>query len=163
MLELRCGVNAALDAKLLQIIASSFKELFLLQFFPLAEQERLNREYHSQPPKGLLKKSTEYKRVSSALAGFLGQAACTLQNNMHKNFRWGLHNSNLDHVMCIPFNGSPKQSRVPTEGYTSPYLQHNVDKTPKKCPPAPVLLLQMWPGWSSSAEDYAKEHCCSVS
>ncbi|GJW81830.1 putative reverse transcriptase domain-containing protein [Tanacetum coccineum] len=36
------------------------------------------------------------------LAGFLGQAAGTAEEQA-KNFRWGLHKSILDHVMCIQF------------------------------------------------------------
>ncbi|GKC65763.1 hypothetical protein Tco_1098361, partial [Tanacetum coccineum] len=36
------------------------------------------------------------------LAGFLGQAAGTAEEQV-KNFRWGLHKSILDHVMCIQF------------------------------------------------------------
>ncbi|GJV71728.1 hypothetical protein Tco_1491723 [Tanacetum coccineum] len=36
------------------------------------------------------------------LTGFLGQAAGTAEEQA-KNYRWGLHKSILDHVMCLPF------------------------------------------------------------
>nr|GFB38470.1 hypothetical protein [Tanacetum cinerariifolium] len=52
--ELAAAVQNALQTLLPQIRAeireefrTEFKELFFLQFFPRAEQERLNREYHS--------------------------------------------------------------------------------------------------------------------
>ncbi|GJU45836.1 hypothetical protein Tco_1203102 [Tanacetum coccineum] len=46
--------------------------------------------------------STEYMQRFLRLAGFLGQAAGTAEEHA-KNFRWGLHKSILDHVMCIQF------------------------------------------------------------
>ncbi|GJY74870.1 putative reverse transcriptase domain-containing protein [Tanacetum coccineum] len=57
---------------------AAFKEMFFLLFFPRAEQDALEE------------------------AGFLGQAAGTAEEQA-KNFRWGLHKSILDHVMCIQF------------------------------------------------------------
>ncbi|GJZ13545.1 zinc finger, CCHC-type, retrotransposon gag domain protein [Tanacetum coccineum] len=69
------------DAWVLTLTWAAFKELFFLQFFPRAEQERLKREYHS---------------ISR------GRAAGTAEEQA-KNFRWGLHKSILDHVMCIQF------------------------------------------------------------
>ncbi|GJV16706.1 zinc finger, CCHC-type, retrotransposon gag domain protein [Tanacetum coccineum] len=79
----------------------AFKELFFLQFFPRAEQERLKREYHSIRQRAS-ENSTEYMQRFLRLAGFLGQAAGTAEEQA-KNFRWGLHKSILDHVMCIQF------------------------------------------------------------
>nr|GFA37460.1 zinc finger, CCHC-type, retrotransposon Gag domain protein [Tanacetum cinerariifolium] len=35
------------DSWLIMVTWADFKKLFFLQFFPLAEQERLKREYHS--------------------------------------------------------------------------------------------------------------------
>ncbi|GJW42542.1 putative reverse transcriptase domain-containing protein [Tanacetum coccineum] len=52
------------------------KELFFLQFFPRAEQERLKREYHSIRQRAS-ENSTEYMQRFLRLAGFLGQAAGT--------------------------------------------------------------------------------------
>ncbi|GJU04375.1 putative reverse transcriptase domain-containing protein [Tanacetum coccineum] len=90
--ELAAAVQAAVDAMLPQI-----RE----QFFPRAEQERLKREYHSIRQRAS-ENSTEYMQRFLRLAGFLGQAAGTAEEQA-KNFRWGLHKSILDHVMCIQF------------------------------------------------------------
>ncbi|GKB70868.1 zinc finger, CCHC-type, retrotransposon gag domain protein [Tanacetum coccineum] len=51
---------------------------------------------------GLLVKIVLSTSSVSSLAGFLGQAAGTAEEQA-KNFRWGLHKSILDHVMCIQF------------------------------------------------------------
>ncbi|GJR81126.1 putative nucleotidyltransferase, ribonuclease H [Tanacetum coccineum] len=89
------------DAWVLTLTWAAFKELFFLQFFPRAEQERLKREYHSIRQRAS-ENSTEYMQHFLCLAGFLGQAAGTAEEQA-KNFRWGLHKSILDHVMCIQF------------------------------------------------------------
>ncbi|GKD16438.1 zinc finger, CCHC-type, retrotransposon gag domain protein, partial [Tanacetum coccineum] len=57
---------------------AAFKELFFLQFFPRAEQERLKREYHSIRQRAS-ENSTEYMQHFLRLAGFLGQAADVAQ------------------------------------------------------------------------------------
>ncbi|GJY85895.1 ribonuclease H-like domain-containing protein [Tanacetum coccineum] len=54
-------------------------------------------------------------------AGFLGQAAGTAEEQA-KNFRWGLHKSILDRVLCMEFNVLLKQRRSdkrPKEWWTS--------------------------------------------
>ncbi|GJT55487.1 zinc finger, CCHC-type, retrotransposon gag domain protein [Tanacetum coccineum] len=89
------------DAWVLTLTWAAFKELFFLQFFPRAEQERLKREYHSIRQRAS-ENSTEYMQRFLRLAGFLGQAAGTAEEQA-KNFCWGLHKSILDHVMCIQF------------------------------------------------------------
>ncbi|GJS82063.1 putative reverse transcriptase domain-containing protein [Tanacetum coccineum] len=89
------------DAWVLTLTWAAFKELFFLQFFPRAEQERLKREYHSIRQRAN-ENSTEYMQRFLRLAGFLGQAAGTAEEQA-KNFRWGLHKSILDRVMCIQF------------------------------------------------------------
>ncbi|GJW74886.1 putative reverse transcriptase domain-containing protein [Tanacetum coccineum] len=61
----------------------------------------LKREYHSIRQRAS-ENSTEYMQRFLRLAGFLGQAAGTAEEQA-KNFRWGLHKSILDHVMCIQF------------------------------------------------------------
>ncbi|GJU18870.1 putative reverse transcriptase domain-containing protein [Tanacetum coccineum] len=63
------------DAWILTLSWADFKELFFLQFYPRAKQERLK---------------------------FLGQAAGTAEEQA-KNFRWGLHKSILDRILCIEF------------------------------------------------------------
>nr|GEY87363.1 hypothetical protein [Tanacetum cinerariifolium] len=62
------------DVWLITVTWAEFKELFFLQLFPRAEQERLKRE---------------------AAAGTTEEQA--------KNFQWGLRKSTLNHLMCIPF------------------------------------------------------------
>ncbi|GJV51413.1 putative reverse transcriptase domain-containing protein [Tanacetum coccineum] len=110
------AVSAAVDAMLPQISRSampkeemrgsllylgSFKKLFFLQLFPRADARRLKDEYHSIRQRAS-ENSTEYMQRFLRLAGFLGQAAGTAEEQA-KNFRWGLHKSILDHVMCIQF------------------------------------------------------------
>ncbi|GJZ36680.1 hypothetical protein Tco_0582871, partial [Tanacetum coccineum] len=58
-------------------------------------------EYHSIRQRAS-ENSTEYMQRFLHLAGFLGQVAGTAEEQA-KNFRWGLHKSILDHVMCIQF------------------------------------------------------------
>ncbi|GJV53917.1 putative nucleotidyltransferase, ribonuclease H [Tanacetum coccineum] len=85
-------------------VYKAFKELFFLQFFPRAKQERLKREYHSIRQRAS-ENSTEYMQRFLRLAElFLGTGmfAGTAEEQA-KNFRWGLHKSILDHVMCIQF------------------------------------------------------------
>ncbi|GJY88434.1 putative nucleotidyltransferase, ribonuclease H [Tanacetum coccineum] len=77
------------DAWVLTLTWAAFKELFFLQFFPRAEQERLKREYHSIRQRAS-ENSTEYMQRFLRLAGFLRQAAGTAEEQA-KNFRWGLH------------------------------------------------------------------------
>ncbi|GKD93226.1 zinc finger, CCHC-type, retrotransposon gag domain protein [Tanacetum coccineum] len=60
------------DAWVLTLTWAAFKELFFLQFFPRAEQERLKREYHSIRQRAS-ENSTEYMQRFLRLAGFLGQ------------------------------------------------------------------------------------------
>nr|GFB28929.1 putative reverse transcriptase domain, aspartic peptidase domain protein [Tanacetum cinerariifolium] len=46
--------------------------------------------------------STEFMQRFLQLAGFLGEAAGT-DEEQAKNFQWGLRRSTLNHLMCIPF------------------------------------------------------------
>ncbi|GKB41018.1 zf-CCHC domain-containing protein, partial [Tanacetum coccineum] len=62
------------DAWVLTLTWAAFKELFFLQFFPQAKQERLKREYHSIRQRAS-ENSTEYMQRFLRLAGFLRQAA----------------------------------------------------------------------------------------
>nr|GEV59396.1 zinc finger, CCHC-type, retrotransposon Gag domain protein [Tanacetum cinerariifolium] len=89
------------DVWLIVVTWAEFKELFFLQFFPRAEQERLKREYHSIHQTET-ETSTEFMQRFLRLAGFLGAAAGTAEEHA-KNFQWGLRKSTLNHLMCIPF------------------------------------------------------------
>nr|GFC41656.1 zinc finger, CCHC-type, retrotransposon Gag domain protein [Tanacetum cinerariifolium] len=72
------------DAWLITVTWVEFKKLFFLQFFPRAEQERLKREYHSIRQTNT-KTSTEFMQRFLRLAGFLGAAAGT-EEEQAKNF-----------------------------------------------------------------------------
>nr|GFB56557.1 hypothetical protein [Tanacetum cinerariifolium] len=89
------------DVWLITVTWAEFKELFFLQFFPRAEQERLKREYHSIRQTDT-ETSTEFMQRFLRLAGFLGAAAGTVEEQA-KNFQWGLRKSTFNHLMCIPF------------------------------------------------------------
>ncbi|GJR06591.1 zinc finger, CCHC-type, retrotransposon gag domain protein [Tanacetum coccineum] len=89
------------DAWILTLSWANFKELFFLQFFPRAEQERLKREYHSLRQRAG-ESSNEFMQRFIRIAGFLGQAAGTAEEQA-KNFRWGLHKSILDRILCMEF------------------------------------------------------------
>nr|GFB14503.1 putative reverse transcriptase domain-containing protein [Tanacetum cinerariifolium] len=75
------------DAWLITVTWADFKKLFFLQFFPRAEQERLKREYHSILQMNT-ETSTEFMQLFLRLAGFLGAAAGT-EEEQAKNFQWG--------------------------------------------------------------------------
>ncbi|GJR61543.1 zinc finger, CCHC-type, retrotransposon gag domain protein [Tanacetum coccineum] len=87
------------DAWVNTLTWAAFKELFFLQFFPRAEQERLKREYHSIRQRAN-ENSTEYMQRFLRLAGFLGQAAGTAEEQA-KNYRWGREASTCHGV--LPF------------------------------------------------------------
>nr|GFA74730.1 hypothetical protein [Tanacetum cinerariifolium] len=89
------------DAWLVMVTWADFKKLFFLQFLPRAEQERLKREYHSIR-QTTTKTSTEFMRRFLRLAGFLGAAAGT-EEEQEKNFQWGLRRSTLNHLMCMSY------------------------------------------------------------
>nr|GFC28344.1 hypothetical protein [Tanacetum cinerariifolium] len=89
------------DVWLISVTWAIFKELFFLQFFPRAEQERLKREYHSIRQTDT-KTSTEFMQRFLRLAGFLRAVVGTAEEQA-KNFQWGLRRSTLNHLMCIPF------------------------------------------------------------
>nr|GFB77476.1 hypothetical protein [Tanacetum cinerariifolium] len=67
------------DVWLITVTWEEFKELFFLQFFPRAEQERLKREYHSIRQTDT-KTSTEFMQRFLRLDGFLGAAASQVAN-----------------------------------------------------------------------------------
>nr|GFB79715.1 zinc finger, CCHC-type, retrotransposon Gag domain protein [Tanacetum cinerariifolium] len=73
------------DVGLITVTWAKFKELFFLQFFPQAEQERLKREYHSICQTDT-ETSTEFMQRFLRLAGFLEAAAGTAEEQA-KNFQ----------------------------------------------------------------------------
>nr|GEZ93720.1 zinc finger, CCHC-type, retrotransposon Gag domain protein [Tanacetum cinerariifolium] len=89
------------DVWLITVTWAEFKELFFLQFFPRAEQERLKREYHSIRQTST-ETSTEFMQHFLRLAGFLGATAGT-EEEQAKNFQWGLRRSTLNHLICMSY------------------------------------------------------------
>nr|GFB21895.1 hypothetical protein [Tanacetum cinerariifolium] len=118
------------DVWLITVTWAVFKELFFLQFFPRAEQERLKREYHSIRQTDT-ETSTEFMQRFLRLAGFLGAAAGTAEEPA-KNFQWGLRsnnnysgNNNRLNFKSIRSSSTHKHdpnitSRGPSEGYSYP-------------------------------------------
>nr|GFD08264.1 zinc finger, CCHC-type, retrotransposon Gag domain protein [Tanacetum cinerariifolium] len=64
-------------------------------------KEHLKRENHSICQTNT-ETSTEFMQLFLRLAGFLGAAAGT-EEEQAKNFQWGLRRSTLNHLMCMPF------------------------------------------------------------
>nr|GFB89376.1 hypothetical protein [Tanacetum cinerariifolium] len=95
------GCEDAFKTRLAVYKFEDFKKLFFLQFFPRAEQERLKREYHSIRHTNT-KTSTEFMQHFLRLAGFLGAAAGT-EEEQAKNFQWGLRRSTFNHLMCMSY------------------------------------------------------------
>nr|GFB66058.1 zinc finger, CCHC-type, retrotransposon Gag domain protein [Tanacetum cinerariifolium] len=89
------------DAWLITVTWADFKNLFFLQSFPRAEQERLKREYHSIRQTNT-ETSTEFMQRFLRLVGFLRAAAGT-EEEQAKNFQWGLLRSTLNHLMCMSY------------------------------------------------------------
>ncbi|GJY77110.1 putative nucleotidyltransferase, ribonuclease H [Tanacetum coccineum] len=92
------------DAFKTRLAVYNFQRAVLSSVFPSSRPEQRalkKREYHSIRQRAS-ENSTEYMQRFLRLAGFLGQAAGTAEEQA-KNFRWGLHKSILDHVMCIQF------------------------------------------------------------
>nr|GFC01278.1 zinc finger, CCHC-type, retrotransposon Gag domain protein [Tanacetum cinerariifolium] len=98
------------DSWLITVTWADFKKLFFLQFFPRAEQERLKREYHSIRQTST-ETSTEFMRRFLRLAGFLGAAAGT-EEEQAKNFQWGLRRSTLNHLMCMSYTDMDQVANV---------------------------------------------------
>ncbi|GJU71083.1 putative nucleotidyltransferase, ribonuclease H [Tanacetum coccineum] len=85
------------DAWVLTLTWAAFKELFFLQFFPRAEQERLKREYHSIRQRAS-ENSTEYMQRFLRLAGFLGQAAGMLKSWRSPNVQTEAQSGDVFHL-----------------------------------------------------------------
>ncbi|GJW66235.1 putative nucleotidyltransferase, ribonuclease H [Tanacetum coccineum] len=96
-------------------IVDLYKELFFLQFFPRAEQERLKREYHSIRQRAS-ENSTEYMQRFLRLAGFLGQAAGTVSKKSAKNLSLGSERSDKRHKNGDQYQPATQQSSYRSHG-----------------------------------------------
>nr|GFC98585.1 zinc finger, CCHC-type, retrotransposon Gag domain protein [Tanacetum cinerariifolium] len=80
----------------------SLRVMHLLGGKPISKpKERLKREYHSIRKKNT-ETSTEFMQRFLRLAGFLGAAAGTKEEQA-ENFQWGLRRSTLNHLMCMSY------------------------------------------------------------
>ncbi|PWA38622.1 zinc finger, CCHC-type, Retrotransposon gag domain protein [Artemisia annua] len=81
---------------------AGFREIFLLHFFPVSEQEKFEREYHNiyQYEK---ETSTEFMKRFLRLAGFMGARAGT-QAEQAKKFKWALRNEVLEGIVNTHFD-----------------------------------------------------------
>ncbi|GJY17163.1 zinc finger, CCHC-type, retrotransposon gag domain protein [Tanacetum coccineum] len=126
------------DAWVLTLTWAAFKELFFLQFFPRAEQERLKREYHSIRQRAS-ENSTEYMSAFPRLAVLsLDRLCCTM------------HRDNIGEELSL---GSyiNKSIRVET-GYQSDTQRINIEiaNDQKKLP---ARHLHAWRGGTTIPRD----------
>nr|GFC85102.1 zinc finger, CCHC-type, retrotransposon Gag domain protein [Tanacetum cinerariifolium] len=92
-------------------LCTSLRVMHLLGEKPISKpKERLKREYHSIRQTDT-KTSTEFMQRFLRLAGFLGAAAGTAEEQA-KNFQWGLRRSILNHLMCIRFTDVAQVANV---------------------------------------------------
>ncbi|GJS31965.1 putative reverse transcriptase domain-containing protein [Tanacetum coccineum] len=130
------------DAWVPTLTWAAFKELFFLQFFPRAEQERLKREYHSIRQRAS-KNSTDLRML-------LKDRGCCKQpcksfretkDDYDRSERSDKRNSGagtpssyrmLSHMRDQRNRGS-QQSRVPSEGYTHPVCNTCGRRHPGEC------------------------------
>ena len=81
---------------------AGFREIFLLHYFPVSEQEKFEREYHNiyQYEK---ETSTDFMKRFLRLAGFMGARAGT-QAEQAKKFKWALRNEILEGIVNTHFD-----------------------------------------------------------
>ncbi|GJR11062.1 putative nucleotidyltransferase, ribonuclease H [Tanacetum coccineum] len=100
--EASAPVDVRIGSPNMEKIFDVFQRAVLSSVFPSSRTRALEeREYHSIRQRAS-ENSTEYMQRFLRLAGFLGQAAGTAEEQA-KKFCCSLHKSILDHVMCIQF------------------------------------------------------------
>ncbi|PWA61467.1 zinc finger, CCHC-type, Retrotransposon gag domain protein [Artemisia annua] len=80
---------------------ADFRGVFYTQYFPLAEQQKFEREYHTIR-QGDHETTTEFMKRFLRLAGFLGAKAGT-QEEQASHFKWGLKEWILDGIVNTEF------------------------------------------------------------
>ncbi|PWA74218.1 zinc finger, CCHC-type, Retrotransposon gag domain protein [Artemisia annua] len=89
------------DEFILTMTWADFRDVFFNQYFPLAEQQKFEREYHTirQEDK---ETTNEFMKRFLRLAGFLGAKAGT-QEEQASHFKWGLKEWILDGIVNTEF------------------------------------------------------------
>ncbi|PWA53738.1 zinc finger, CCHC-type, Retrotransposon gag domain protein [Artemisia annua] len=89
------------DEFVLNMTWADFRNVFFNQYFPLAEQQKFEREYHTirQEDK---ETTNEFMNRFLRLAGFLGAKAGT-QEEQASHFKWGLKEWILDGIVNTEF------------------------------------------------------------
>ncbi|GJX47813.1 putative reverse transcriptase domain-containing protein [Tanacetum coccineum] len=144
------------DAWVNTLTWAAFKELFFLQFFPRAEQERLKREYHSIRQRanenscgcarqlrvlreGRIMDSSEQSNQS--IRGGGGNNNNNNNSNNNNNYSSGNNRSsgaghdqrNRGQQFHRSTSSDSQQSRVPSEGYTHPVCATCGRRHPGEC------------------------------
>ncbi|PWA99309.1 golgin candidate 5 [Artemisia annua] len=81
---------------------AGFREIFLLHYFPVSEQEKFEREYHNIHQYET-ETSTAFMKRFLRLAGFMGAKAGS-QAEQAKKFKWALRNEVLEGIVNTHFD-----------------------------------------------------------
>ncbi|PWA54694.1 zinc finger, CCHC-type, Retrotransposon gag domain protein [Artemisia annua] len=87
-----------------------FRDVFFTQYFPLAEQQKFEREYHTIR-QGDNETTNEFIKRFLRLAGFLGTKAGT-QEEQASHFKWGLKEWILDGIVNTEFTDVAQVANV---------------------------------------------------
>ncbi|PWA61372.1 zinc finger, CCHC-type, Retrotransposon gag domain protein [Artemisia annua] len=85
------------DEFILTMTWADFRDVFFTQYFPLAEQQKFEREYHTIRQEDR-ETTNEFMKRFLRLAGFLGAKAGT-QEEQASHFKWGLKEWILDGIV----------------------------------------------------------------
>ncbi|PWA55100.1 zinc finger, CCHC-type, Retrotransposon gag domain protein [Artemisia annua] len=89
------------DEFILTMTWADFRDVFFTQYFPLAEQQKFEREYHTIRQEDS-ETTNEFMKRFMRLAGFLGAKAGT-QEEQASHFKWGLKEWILDGIVNTEF------------------------------------------------------------
>ncbi|PWA87519.1 zinc finger, CCHC-type, Retrotransposon gag domain protein [Artemisia annua] len=89
------------DEFVLNMTWADFRDVFFTQYFPLAEQQKFEREYHTIRQEDS-ETTNEFMKRFMRLAGFLGAKART-QEEQASHFKWGLKEWILDGIVNTEF------------------------------------------------------------
>ncbi|PWA74650.1 zinc finger, CCHC-type, Retrotransposon gag domain protein [Artemisia annua] len=89
------------DEFVLNMTWADFRNVFFTQYFPLAEQQKFEREYHTIRQEDN-ETTNEFMKRFMRLAGFLGVKAGNLEEQA-SHFKWGLKEWILDGIVNTEF------------------------------------------------------------